>query len=60
MLTDSRHYIVFREAVEAKIRQLTESAMNPKTPESDTLTLKIRVNELQGLLRFTRGDSSTL
>jgi hypothetical protein len=56
MLKDSRNYYTFIQELEDRIKKLTAIALNPSTPNEQSLTVRIRIHQLQEVLKLASGD----
>jgi hypothetical protein len=56
MLKDSRNYFTFTQELEDRISKLTVIALNPSTPNELSLNVRIRLHQLQEVLKLASGD----
>jgi hypothetical protein len=60
MLKDSTNFIAFRQEIERYTQSLTERAMNVRTDEQSTRDIKLRLAQIDDLMKFARGEITTL
>lgn len=56
MLQDSTNYFKYIEELNYRIEKLTVIALSPSTPTEQNLTARIRLHQLQEVLKLASGD----